>query len=150
MSCLFDSLSQFTTHTSLELRERIVEFLSTNPPLMDDAPLEQILQWESVDMNQYLGSMRQSSTWGGAIEIKAFVNMYKVNVFVHIPNQHQRIVEFVYNQAHRDRHPTVHILWTGNHFIPLFPHPTSPNTLVQHPHPYPNTSIAIRSPPSPN
>lgn len=149
MSCLFDSLSTFTTHSSAQLREHIVAYLSTNPTLMDNTSFQNILEWDSVDFQQYIGSMRQSNTWGGAIEIKAFVNMFKVNVFVHIPHQQRRVVEFVYDQSQKDGYPTVHILWTGNHFVPLPSPPSSssnpPRTPVHVQHA--DTSVAIHTRP---
>lgn len=118
MSCLFDSLSSFTPHSSQELRQRIVSYLGTNPKLMNDASFEEIIGWESTDKHQYLNAMTQQSTWGGAIEIKAFVNMSQANVFVHIPAIH-KIVEFVVDEHRKHEFPCLHILWTGNHFVPI-------------------------------
>lgn len=134
MSCLFDSLSSFTEHSSRELRSKIVSYLGTNPPLMNEATFKDIMSWEASDENQYLNSMNQDSTWGGAIEIKAFVNLFNVNVIVHIPHL-QKTVEFVRNENHKEHYPTIHILWTGNHFVslkqvlqqaPPVPHPQHP------------------------
>lgn len=120
MSCLFDSLSFFTQHNSRELRTKVVSYLSTNPVLMNDATFEEIMKWEESDNGRYLQSMDLDSTWGGAIEIKAFVNLFNVNVFVHIPHV-KNIVEFVRDEQRKDYFPTVHILWTGNHFVSLQP-----------------------------
>jgi len=118
MSCLFDSLSSFTEHDSRELRSKIVTYLGTNPVLMNDATFKDIVKWDESDDQQYLQSMNQDSTWGGAIEIKAFVNLFNVNVTVHIP-QMNKAVEFVRDEQQKSNYPTVNILWTGNHFVPL-------------------------------
>lgn len=132
MSCLFDSLSRFTNRSSDDLRQQIVSYLSTNPKLMEDTTFQDMMSWESQNANEYMESMRRSSTWGGAIEIKAFVNIYRANVIVHIPH-HQRTVEFVYNEAEKHTFPFVNILWTGNHFVPILPRAET-------------TSVAVRPP----
>lgn len=115
MSCLFDSLSKFTTHSSSDLRGHIVSYLKTNPKLMDDTTFEEMMKWEDTDSGTYITDMSSQNTWGGAVEIKAFVNMFEVNVNVHIPSI-QKIVEFCYQDNH-DK--CINILWTGNHFTPL-------------------------------
>ena len=120
MSCLFDSLSFFTEHSSRELRSKIVSYLHTNPVLMNDATFTEIMSWENAESGSYLQSMNQDSTWGGSIEIKAFVNLFNTNVNVHIP-QNKRVVEFVRDESQRHAFPTVNILWTGNHFVSLQP-----------------------------
>lgn len=118
MSCLFDSLSSFTSHNSRELRSKIVSYLSTNPVLMNDTTFKDIIDWDEANDQQYLDTMNQDSTWGGAIEIKAFVNLFNVNVKVHIPHL-QNFVEFVRDENQKDQYPTINILWTGNHFVSL-------------------------------
>jgi hypothetical protein len=85
---------------------------------MNDATFKDIVKWDESDDQQYLQSMNQDSTWGGAIEIKAFVNLFNVNVTVHIP-QMNKAVEFVRDEQQKSNYPTVNILWTGNHFVPL-------------------------------
>jgi hypothetical protein len=114
MSCLFDSLSQFTNKNSIELRQIIVSYLKTNPKLLDDISFHEMMSWEDTHVDKYLNEMNQVNTWGGAIEIKAFSDLFKTNVFVHIP-MIQRNVEFLHHQSS----PSIHLLWTGNHFIPL-------------------------------
>lgn len=115
MSCLFDSLSKFTSHSSSDLRGHIVTYLRTNPKLMGDATFEDIMSWEETEANSYTESMSKQETWGGGIEIKAFVDLFQVNVNVHIPMV-QKIVEFKYNE---NTDKIINILWTGNHYVPL-------------------------------
>lgn len=118
MSCLFDSLSHFIENeNSQNIRKIIVDYLASNPNIIDDISFEEIMSWENQNVNNYLSLMNQNETWGGAIEIKAFVNIYKIHVFVHIPNI-QRIVEFLYHDI-ENTDKIVHIIWTGNHFMPL-------------------------------
>lgn len=87
---------------------------------MNEATFTEIMSWENAESGQYLQSMNQDSTWGGSIEIKAFVNLFNTNVNVHIP-QNKRVVEFVRDESQRQAFPTVNILWTGNHFVSLQP-----------------------------
>lgn len=101
---------------------------------MENTSFQDMMGWDSIDPQQYMREMRESSTWGGAIEIKAFVNIFRVNVVVHIPH-HQRTVEFVYDDVQKQSFPFVNILWTGNHFVP-----------VKAPIQNHETSVAIRIP----
>lgn len=122
MSCLFDSLSTYTSLDSTELRHQIVQYLSTNPVLMDDVTFSDVAGWEGAPHEEYIRSMRQETTWGGGIEIRAFANLFRMNVNVHIP-QNQRTIEFI-GKDHESTNtektlPTVNILWTGNHFVPV-------------------------------
>jgi hypothetical protein len=127
MSCLFDSLSKFTNVDSFELRQMIVSYLKTNPKLMDDVTFQDIMTWEETNNDIYLNNMTQSETWGGAIEIKAFTNIFKLDVYVHIPTI-QKKVEFLYNDSQKNS--SINILWTGNHFIPLlFPNMNTVSTI---------------------
>jgi hypothetical protein len=89
-----------------------------------------MMSWLEQDPDQYLSVMSNTHEWGSAIEIKAFVQLHKCNVFVHVPADEQsspgtlpfRVVEFVYNEGFNTTVlsvPTIHILWTGNHYVPL-------------------------------
>lgn len=120
MSCLFDSLSKFTTHSSSELRQLIISYFETNPKLMnDETTFHDLMKWDDVDKDSYINEMKKDSTWGSGLEIKAFVNMFNVNVFVHVP-QIQRKIEFVCDHENAlTTKPTIEIIWTGNHYIPL-------------------------------
>lgn len=122
MSCLFDSLSAFTPNfSSRELRLRIVEYLKTNPRnMMDDVEttFADIMAWMQEDVDKYCESMSNDATWGGAIEIRAFVNLFRTNVTVHTthPQAPKRTIEFKCSVSTPN---AVNILWTGNHFVPL-------------------------------
>ena len=97
MSCLFNSLSYFVKENSDELRHNICNYLEKNPPLMDGMTTEQVIYFENgQNLKDYIKNMRNTSTWGGAIEIKAFCNIYKKNVFVrNIRDSTSKLIEFV-------------------------------------------------------
>ena len=117
MSCLFDSLSSFIQYTDgSRLRQQIVDFLKTDPIMMDDVRFSCLMEWDNGDAEHYLQKMIHHDQWGGAIEIRAFCKLYKCRVVVHIA-ENKRIVEFETDEIMNP--PSYHILWTGNHFIPL-------------------------------
>ena len=116
MSCLFDSLSTFTKGlTSFELRQAICDYLETNPLLMDDLTAESVINSENgLSLVDYVRTMRGQNTMGGAIEIRAFINIFKINIRVKsLPNQ--RNIEFLFN----NQNPWREIVWTGGHFDPV-------------------------------
>jgi len=58
--------------------------------------------------------MRQTSTMGGATEIKAFCTLFKKNIKVYsMPNN--KIIEFISNI----NYPFVSLRWTGGHYDPI-------------------------------
>jgi hypothetical protein len=62
--------------------------------------------------------MRNTSTWGGAIEIQAACNLYNVNITVrNYRDNNGKNIEFlpVTNQASR----TIELEWTGGHYEPV-------------------------------
>ena len=86
MSCLFNSLSNFNLNpeeNSYIIRQRICDYLAGNPVLFDDIKAEDVIKWESnSSLSNYVCKMKNTSTWGGAIEIRCFCNLYNVNVKV--------------------------------------------------------------------
>lgn len=120
MSCLFDSLSTFVALNPYELRQAICDYLETNPLLMDDLRAENVIELENGNkMIDYIRSMRNQSTMGGAIEIRAFVNIFKINIRVKsLPNQ--KNIEFVNsNSNNASNNAWREIIWNGGHFDPL-------------------------------
>lgn len=122
MSCLFDSLSTFVPGLSgSDLRQKIVEYLKTNPLMIDEISFESMMKWEGSDnesAEDYLEKMGRSDEWGGGIEIRAFCQLYNCRVDVHIPLI-GRMVEFYPDVENNETKNKCSILWTGNHFVPL-------------------------------
>lgn len=123
MSCLFRSLSAFVDgDNEATLRSKIVDYLMHNPELQEGMTAEEVIQFEGGGQSfaMYLGRMRRGMTWGGAVEIKAFCDMHKTKVCVHIRrgrrSDHPEF-EFVPQTGQYDF--VAHILWTGNHFEPI-------------------------------
>ena len=126
MSCLFNSLSYFVKENSDELRHNICNYLEKNPSLMDGMTTEQVIHYENgQSLKDYINSMRNTSTWGGAIEIKAFCNIYKKNVFVrNIRDSTSKLIEFVDNpntikNKFKCDENNYHVTWSGGHYEPV-------------------------------
>jgi hypothetical protein len=117
MSCLFRSLGSLVGKDADALRNDICDFLDRNPRLIDDVDAKAVVEWESgMPIHDYVRRMRQRSTWGGGIEIAAFVNM----------TGHPVVVQDLRTQRHIAFHPpnpsrtarTLHISWNGCHYEP--------------------------------
>lgn len=116
MSCLFDSLSTFLKDTNpSQLRQMITEFLARDPSFFEEesGKLSDILRVDNVRLEDYVNAMSSPNTWGGAIEIRAFCEMYRVRVMVEI---HGRTIEFLPRQPYQC---TARIHYTGNHYEPI-------------------------------
>ena len=116
MSCLFSALSYFHQGVSTpQMRDIICRHLSQNPTL-GGASAAEMISWETgSSLGAYINRMRSSTEWGGAIEIKAYCDIFKRNLRMHSqPNR--KDIEFL---AEGSGHPWVFIFWTGNHYEPV-------------------------------
>ena len=116
MSCLFDTLSNFVDLNSNELRQNICNYLSENPRILEDTSAKEFIMWNGEghsSLETYINNMRGSSTWGGAIEIKAFCNMYNMDVNVHDTRGGKHIINFIDEGRNR---PLIDINWNGGHY----------------------------------
>lgn len=118
MSCLFISLGYFMLDRDPDrLRQDICDYLESNPKLYDDTlDLESITQLDGITKEQYLQNMRRSQTWGGAVEIKAFCDLYEIDVEVSVIGNGKTVL-FKSGKPHRNG--LIKIYWTGNHFEPI-------------------------------
>ena len=61
------------------VREKTCDYLQAGGCIIDGIQTDVVL---SMDRPDYVTSMRQQSTWGGAIEIQAACNIWKLRIFV--------------------------------------------------------------------
>lgn len=117
MSCLFNSLSHFVSEDSFTIRQRICDYLTTNPVLFAEIPANLVIEWETgCNLSDYVARMRSTSTWGGAVEIRCFVNMYKINVeVVNIRDSSGKSIIFTNESSPQ----SLRISWSGGHFEPI-------------------------------
>lgn len=116
MSCLFNSLSYFINETSFNIRQKICDYIERNGQLIDGLETKEILKYEGG--NGYISKMRNTSTWGGAIEIQAACNIWKYKIIVnnHRDSKHSKI-EFM--PVSKNIENTIELHWTGGHYEPI-------------------------------
>jgi hypothetical protein len=115
MSCLFNSLSYFINGTSDEIRQVICNYLQENKPLIDGLDTNFIL---SLDNNNYINNMRNSSTWGGAIEIQAACNIWNIRIIVINKRSNENTyIEFL--PVNNNYKHTIKLEWNGSHYEPI-------------------------------
>ena len=116
MSCLFNSLSYFINISPINLRHIICDYLLSNPNILDTIDAKNVTQWESgTSLEQYVSHMRHNSTWGGAIEIRSYCNIF--NIQVNIIMTDNTIIEFIPDNNKPTR--IINLLYTGNHYEPI-------------------------------
>ena len=117
MSCLFNSLSYFTREAPQAIRGRICDYLAGDPALVDDLSASLVIRLESgKDLCGYVAHMRSPSTWGGAIEIRAFVQLWRRPVRVWVIRT-QRWIEFPCGADAAGSE--CKLSWTGGHYEPM-------------------------------
>lgn len=115
MSCLFHSLSYFLPYNSNDLRENICNYLQENKPIIEGLDTKMILDMERKN---YIHHMRNTSTWGGAIEIQVACNLYNVKIIVKdIRHQQGKNIEFI--PLHKKMEKEFCMTWNGGHYEPL-------------------------------
>jgi hypothetical protein len=127
MSCLFNSLSKFTPGvSSSELRQKICDFLLQDNLEQYNIPNvcssesnikpSDVAKLEGLSLEKYVAKMRSPSTWGGALEIAAFIRLYNKNVeVVNIRDKNNKPIEFVVS----GNTTKVMISWNGGHYEPI-------------------------------
>ena len=117
MSCLFNSLSALEkSSSSQEIRAKICDWLSTDPALLDDLSASVVIAIESgQSLEKYVQNMRSPSVWGGAIEIRAFVQLWNRPVRVWVIRT-QRWIEFPCSLVSSSE---CKLSWTGGHYEPM-------------------------------
>jgi len=115
MSCLFNSLSALVGEPPQQIRGKICDWLATDPLMMEDASASQVVVIDSgKELSPYVAHMRLPSTWGGAIEIRAFVSMWKRPVRVWVIRT-KRWIEFPSEGAGEE----CKLSWSGGHYEPM-------------------------------
>jgi len=119
MSCLFDSLGHLTGQEPTLLRREICNYISRNPDLIEGVSSNDVILWESgLSLESYVTEMRKASTWGGCVEIKAFVDMTGIPVHVvDVRSSPTRIIKLEPSGRPSQDYPLV-LHWSGCHYSP--------------------------------
>ena len=114
MSCLFESLSHFINIDPNNIRQIICNYLENNGNIIEGLDTKFIL---SLDGNNYIENMRQSYTWGSAIEIQAACNIWNMQIDICNIRNNNNIIECI--PLNKIISKKICITWNGNHFEPL-------------------------------
>tara|TARA_B100000035_G_scaffold203371_1_gene173987 strand:+ start:3843 stop:4193 length:351 start_codon:yes stop_codon:yes gene_type:complete len=115
MSCLFNSISYFLPEDSFAVRQKICNYLESNNKIIDGIETKEILKMES---NNYIQNMRQTSTWGGAIEIQAACNIWNISIIVeNIRSRENGKIHFIPINGNFNK--TISVTWSGGHYEPI-------------------------------
>jgi len=83
---------------------------------MNSMNIPSIMMFATEETNtsvaSYVNTMRQSSTWGGGIEIHCFCELFDTRVLVH--GQHSKPIEFIPSYGKYEN--TIHISYNGFHY----------------------------------
>jgi hypothetical protein len=128
MSCLFNSLNYFIKEGSLQIRQKICDYLQENKPIIDGLATSEVLMFETQNPNDYISNMRLQSTWGGAIEIQCACNIWqlRINVKNYRDNNNKSIEFLPLNSIYNE---TINVYWTGGHYEPIILN-TDTNSLI--------------------
>jgi hypothetical protein len=115
MSCLFNSLSYFIPENSYNIRQKICDYLAENKPIIDGLDTSFILSLENAN---YITDMRNTSTWGGAIEIQVAASLWNLRIIVkNYRNRCEKDIEFI--PLNQNYEKTIQVYWTGGHYEPI-------------------------------
>jgi len=89
--------------------------LEENKPIIDGLETSFILSLENPN---YISNMRNTSTWGGAIEIQAASSIWNMKIIVkNYRDNSDKDIEFI--PLHQNYQRTIYIYWTGGHYEPI-------------------------------
>ena len=127
MSCLFDSIGHLIQCDPLLLREKVCDYLASNPKWFDDGThVEDVLKWQLGDHSPetYIRNMRNVSTWGSSNEIRAICDLVGAPIVVHnVRDDPPTEIEFLPLRPKYRKRKALHISWSGGHYTPF---PESP------------------------
>jgi hypothetical protein len=100
----------------LKIRHAICDYLEQNKSIIDGMETKEILQYENNE--NYVQNMRNTSTWGGAIEIQCACNIWNSRIIV-LNNRDigNRQIEFIPLSGQYEI--TMYLEWTGGHYEPV-------------------------------
>lgn len=121
MSCLFNSLGALVGEAPHAVRLRICDWLVSDPEIMEDLSASVVISVESggrQDLSGYVARMRSPATWGGAIEIRSFVHLWRRPVRVWVIRG-RRWIEFPLPAGVEATGAECRLSWTGGHYTPI-------------------------------
>lgn len=119
MSCLFDSMSVLFNNlsinlTSLQIRQKICDYLESNGTLIEGMKTKDILDLEN---KSYVEHMRLPSTMGGAIEVQAACCIWNLKIYVKTNESEIEFVPVLHNSE--SELPSLNLGWQAAHYVPI-------------------------------
>lgn len=119
MSCLFRAISEGLPNTTADsLRLVAVKYLRDDGALFEDGLTSYDVLSSFADIKQYLTNMEKDSTWGGAIEIRAIVEIYKTPICIHTATSSEILME-PFGSLQQVKN-TIHVSYSGSHYDFLY------------------------------
>lgn len=117
MSCLYQSLHYFVPQDDVQLiRQKICNFLASLETVNAKHAASYLL-WESnMDLASFVSEHRLPNTWGEAIHIRVFCELYRMRVMVRVQANGGTPIEFIPADGVYFR--TIWIEWQTAHFEP--------------------------------
>lgn len=133
MSCLFRSIGVWVQEPASVVRKKICDYLDANREVgFDGVPLHTFLdtfpsqtgETPECLVERYTQAMRKSSTWGGALEIRAAAELYSrcITVVSLRPSDHSLFAKglrFHPTSGSEEEGLEIKLSWNGSHFEPL-------------------------------
>ena len=135
MSCLFNSLSYFCNYNGNNVRKIICEYMEKDPFLSSNMKVSKTIEYlENKSLEDYIKEIKKDTTWGGAPEIKAFVNLTKTPICVrNISSNKSTYIKFEYDLSKKEEkqnntsiipvknlyNKKIEITWNGYHYEPV-------------------------------
>lgn len=118
MSCLFDALGYFAGESGALMRQRLCNYMTRDAPIQGST-IHQRIRWESGQTPEdYITHMRRPATWGGALEVACFVELYGWRVVCGYAGP-AGAPDTTYEPVCHAPHETVRIIWyAGGHYEP--------------------------------
>lgn len=116
MSCLFNSMHYFLPDLSSgDIRNKICDYIQNGGALVDGLETSDIVKMEG---GNYIQNMRNTSTWGGAIEIQSACNIWQWRIIVkNFRDRNGTSIEFIPVSSNYTK--TIQLEWTGGHYEPV-------------------------------
>ena len=120
MSCLFQSIGKLIGRRHLNVRNDICDYMQHHLNSMhQEMTLRQWIQWQQQSPNaeHYIRNMRNTSVWGGAMELAIATKVYGVDIHV-VDAYNKKVAEFLWRDTFTARKRLV-VQWTGVHYEPV-------------------------------
>jgi hypothetical protein len=110
-------MSYFLKMDPQVIRNKICDYLVSDPELMEGMKASEIVSFESnLPLNLYILRMRSPASWGGAIEINCATKIFGCNFeVVNIRSNPHTIIKF----EHTGNSNVGKMTWSGNHYEPI-------------------------------